>query len=219
MLEVPSQNPAFRRWITAWFHRLYYGSGVWKRTRWMGAPVLKCPLDLWVYQEILAEVKPDVIIETGTYAGGSALYLAGLCELLGRGRVLSIDLEPQPNLPRHARIRYLTGSSVDPAVAAEVKRQIAPRESVLAILDSDHKRAHVLEEMKLYAELVTPGSYLIVEDTNLNGHPVRPVPGGGPMEAVQAFLKTHGGVFAPDTSREKFYLTFNPRGFLKKTRT
>src|SRR5262245_26050622 len=100
------------------FHRLYYdgpaGEGrVHHRTTWMGVPCLKCPTDLWAYQEILAEVRPDLVVETGTHMGGSALFLAHMLELLGRGEVVSIDVLDRPGRPEHARIRYVTGSSAD----------------------------------------------------------------------------------------------------------
>ena len=87
----------------------------------------------------------------------------------------------------------------------------------MVLLDSDHTRDHVLKELEAYSPMVTHGSYLIVEDTNLNGHPVEPEHGPGPMEALEAFLPAHPQ-FAHDTAMDKFLLTFNPRGFLKRSR-
>ncbi len=182
---------------------------------WLGVPVLKLPTDLWVYQEILHEVRPDLIVETGTFRGGSALYLASVMDLLGVGSVVSIDLEPKLGLPTHPRIRYLRGSSVSPEIVATVRGMAKDRGRVMVILDSDHHRDHVLQELKAYGPLVTKGSYLIVEDTSMNGHPVAPEYGPGPMEAVQEFLKQDPG-FAVDGTREKFPLTANPRGYLKR---
>jgi cephalosporin hydroxylase len=215
------RRDAIRKSIVKEFQRLYYNtrSRTWKNTRWLGVPVIKCPFDLWVYQEILFELKPDVVIECGTSKGGSAYFLSSMCELLGHGHVITIDLYPKPNRPQHERLTYLSGSSTDPQIIREVTRRIRDTHgesgSVLVILDSDHSREHVLDELRLYAPLVTPGSYVIVEDTQLNGHPVWPDFGPGPMEAVDLFL-SESDDFVIDTSREKFYLTWNPRGYLKR---
>ncbi len=203
------------------FHRLFYdahGYGrTWGDVSWLGIPILKCPFDLWTAQEILFEIKPDVIIETGTAHGGSALYLASLCELIGKGRVITIDLADDPGRPVHARIVYLRGSSTAPETADAVRRLIRPEDLVIVFLDSDHTRDHVLRELEMYGPLVTAGSYLVVEDTNVNGHPVRPEFGPGPWEAVEAFLRGHPE-FVADRGREKFFLSFNPRGYLRKVR-
>jgi len=180
----------------------------------MGILTLKCPLDLWIYQEIIHEVRPDLIVECGTYRGGSALFLAGICDLVGHGEVVTIDVDPLPDRPSHPRLHYLTGSSVAP----EILRAVADRAgtgSVLVILDSDHSCSHVLEELHSYRRVVTPGSYLIVEDTCINGHPLLPDFGPGPMEAVDEFLQ-RAPEYSPDREREKLYLTFNPRGFLRR---
>ena len=107
------------------FHRLYYdgpaGEGrVHHRTTWMGTPCLKCPMDLWAYQEILAEVRPDLVVETGTHLGGSALFLAHMLDLLGKGELVTVDILERPDRPRHPRIRYVTGSSGDWNVVASL---------------------------------------------------------------------------------------------------
>lgn len=198
------------------FHRLYYArlERTWTHTYWMGIATLKCPLDLWIYQEILHEVRPDLVVECGTYRGGSALFLASICDLLGHGEVVTIDVDPVPDRPSHPRLHYLTGSST----SLEILRDVATRAgtgSVLVILDSDHRRSHVLAELRLYRSIVTPGSYLIVEDTCINGHPLLPDFGPGPMEAVDEFLR-EAAEYSSDVTREKLYLTFNPRGFLRR---
>ncbi len=201
------------------FHRLFYDGAAGKQrpyenVAWMGVPCLKCPLDLWCYQEILVEIRPDLIVETGTFMGGSALFLANLCDLIGNGRVVSIDVETRVR-PEHPRITYLEGSSIADPVVEKVREFSRGAGRVLVILDSDHSQAHVQRELELFAPLVTPGSFLIVEDTNVNGHPVHAAFGPGPYEAVSGFLSSHLE-FSADRSREKFYLTFNPRGFLKR---
>ncbi|MEH1796640.1 CmcI family methyltransferase [Nostoc sp.] len=206
--------------IIQWFHQLYYNAAqqrglTWQKTYWMGIPVYKCPLDLWIYQEILFEVKPEIIIETGTLYGGSALFLAQMCDLLGKGEIVSIDIEDRPNRPQHPRISYWLGSSTSETMIERVRQKTANKSSVIVILDSDHRAEHVLQELHLYHQFVTPGSYFIVEDTNINGHPVYPEYGPGPMEAVQAFLRENSD-FHIEQECEKLYLTFNPSGYLKK---
>lgn len=202
------------------FHRLFYtrqyliGNG--GNTSWFGVSTMKCPLDMWIYQEILFERRPAVIVETGTAGGGSALCLAHLCDLLGEGRVVSIDIEPNAARPIHPRIRYLTGSSTDEAIIHEVRNLVAGEKRVMVILDSDHRQSHVLRELRIYNELVTVGDYLIVEDTNVNGHPVYPEHGPGPKEAVDEFLK-ETQKFEVDRVREKLFLSFNAGGYLRKT--
>jgi cephalosporin hydroxylase len=213
-------NPADASSLIDQFHRLYYESReqTWGNTFWLGQRVLKCPLDLWSYQEILHELRPELIIETGTYQGGSALFLASICDLLGQGNVLTIDVDRRDDRPRHPRIVYLTGSSTSNAILRQVRHRAKGTAPVLVILDSGHAKDHVLAELHAYAPLVTPGSYLVVEDTNLNGHPVDSDHGPGPAEAVAEFLERNDA-FARDESKEKFLLTFNPGGFLEKRET
>lgn len=213
-------TPQVQREVVDEFHRLYYDSqvfrGTWRATSWLGTPVLKCPFDLWVYQELLHEVRPDVIVECGTAEGGSALFFASIFDLLGAGRVVTIDVERQADRPEHERIRYLTGSSTSDDTLADVRKSLSPDDRVMVFLDSDHSRDHVLAELCAYSPLVTVGSYLVVEDSNVNGHPVEPDFGPGPMEAVEDFLVENGDQFEVDRRCEKFYLTFNPSGYLRR---
>jgi cephalosporin hydroxylase len=213
-------NPADASSLVDQFHTLYYSSReqTWGNTFWLGHRVLKCPLDLWTYQEILHEVQPELIIETGTYQGGSALFLASICDLLSLGEILTIDVDRRDDRPRHPRITYLTGSSTSNAILRQVRLRAKGTSRVLVILDSGHTKAHVLSELLAYAPLVTPGSYLVVEDTNLNGHPVESDHGPGPAEAVVEFLERNDA-FVRDERREKFLLTFNPGGYLEKRNT
>ncbi len=203
------------------FHKLFYDSALttWASTYWLGVQAEKYPCDLWIYQEIITELKPDFIIETGTRFGGSALFMASICDLLGQGQVITVDIEALASSPTvrppHPRVTYLTGSSTSPDVLADVRARVESARCVMVILDSDHTMTHVLDEMKLYADLVTTDSYMIVEDTNINGHPVASSFGRGPMEAVQLFLAGTED-FLVDRSREKLLLSFNPGGFLRK---
>ncbi len=205
------------------FHKLYYYdlfSDERRRThaRWCGVPLIKNPLDLFVLQEILTETAPELIIETGTAFGGSALYMAHVCDALGRGEILSIDKSPYAgdDLPRHPRITYVRGDSAGEE-AIRTAREAAAGKRVMVDLDSWHSEDHVRAELEAYAPLVSPGCYLIVEDTNISHHPVHiegyPIP--GPFEAVEAFLAEHDE-FELDKSREKFKVTFNPNGYLRR---
>jgi cephalosporin hydroxylase len=211
-------GPRQEQRIVRQFHQLYYYAGerTWRNnTFWLNVPTAKCPLDLWIYQEIICETKPDLIIETGTAYGGSALFLASICDSLQQGRVITIDVRELPDRPQHERIRYMVGSSVSEEIVEEVRSLIKPDERVMVILDSDHTAEHVLSELKLYSPMVTIGNYLIVEDTNTGGHPVLPLWGAGPMEAVERFVGAQRD-FAVDRQREKFFMTFNPKGYLRR---
>jgi cephalosporin hydroxylase len=216
-----STDPESEQQIVERFHRLYYDAyalgETWGSTFWLGVKTQKCPLDLWVYQEIIHELKPDVIIETGTLNGGSALFLASMCDLMARGAVITIDVNHKKELPTHPRIKYLLGSSISDEIVRDVRSQIREGDTVMVILDSDHRRDHVLSELRTYGALVSRGSYLIVEDTNINGNPVFEDFGPGPMEAVEDFLRETKD-FVVDREKEKFYLTFNPCGYLRKVR-
>lgn len=204
-----------RRVVEA-FHKLFYESRVWTETTWQGHQILKAPSDLWNYQELLREKRPDLVVETGTYTGASALYFANLFDLMGHGHVVTVDLEEYAGRPRHPRITYLKGSSIDEAVVAQV-RETARGKTALVVLDSAHTRDHVLAELRAYCDLVPPGGSLVVEDTNINGHPVFPEYGPGPHEAVQQFLKERSD-FRVDERGDKFFHTMHPNGWLTRVR-
>src|SRR5262245_25054016 len=194
--------------------KLFYESSAWSETWWLGTQTLKNPLDLWIYQEILVETEPQLIVETGTYVGGSALYLASICDLLDRGEVVSIDIRPvSDGYPSHPRLTYLGGkASTDAEVVAEVRRRAESKRTML-ILDSDHSQAYVEAELEALADLVTPGCYLVVDDSNIGL--VRQDLMPGPHEAIEAFLAGRND-FEIDRTRERFMITFNPSGFLRR---
>jgi cephalosporin hydroxylase len=220
----PPLSPAEREVVAA-FTRLYYSRWYHDRTGgsgsvsigWLGHLIQKAPTDLWACQEIITAVRPDIIIETGSCLGGSALFMAMLCELLGQGEVISIDITRPATLPAHPRLTFLTGDSASPAMRAAVEARLRPGDRVMVILDADHGRDHVAAELALWADLVTEGSYLIVEDTAVNGHPVLPEHGPGPMEALDAFLAGRDD-FVVDTAAERFLLSLSPRGYLRRRR-
>jgi cephalosporin hydroxylase len=203
------------------FHDLYFRHWVQRgadtiNLSWFGYQLAKCPLDLWIYQELLVRTRPDFIVETGTYYGGSALYLAMLLDQIGHGRVITVDIEEKPNRPEHPRITYLSGSSIDPSIISQVAESVGSQRAMV-VLDSDHRAAHVYDEIIAYNSLVQIGDYLIVEDTNVNGHPTWPDFGSGPMEAVEKFL-SQNDEFSIDRRCERLLMTLNPGGYLKRNK-
>jgi cephalosporin hydroxylase len=202
------------------YFRWFYDQGVWKRMHYRGVRILKVPSDLWNYQEIFSEHRVEWVLETGTRHGGSALYFADLLQLNGApGRVISIDVDRDSNmLGAHPKIDFLLGDSASQSTVDRVRRILPERRGVLfAILDSDHSKSHVLRELEAFVPLLSKGDYLVVEDTCINGHPVRPEFGPGPYEALEEFVAKHPGQFVHDRAREsKFGFTAAPNGYLIK---
>jgi cephalosporin hydroxylase len=199
------------------FHEWYYSDPSRLITTWLGVPLRKIPNDLWVYAELIQRVQPRWIIETGTLEGGSALWFAQVGALAGaRMQVITIDLEARPNQPTHSAIEYVVGNSLDPAIQAHVRMRLGWFPGpVLVSLDSDHTAAHVLAELRAYSPFVTPGSYLVVEDTNLA---YEAVPGWGPSprDAVQQWFAEDHPPFEVDYACERYGLTFSPQGWLRR---
>jgi cephalosporin hydroxylase len=207
------------------FHKLYYHAGFeeglgWMRTQWYGTPLGKSPFDLLSLADVLWRVKPQLVIETGTDCGGSALFMGTYLDMFGKGKVLSIDLKDvEREYPAHPRVAYLGGkSSVSPVLLKEVQGWVdyygAP---IMVVLDSDHREPHVAAELEAYANFVTPGSYLIVEDTNVNGHPVLAEHGPGPYEAVEKWLPEHPE-FQEDKRQASLHM-FSMHTWLRRVRT
>jgi cephalosporin hydroxylase len=211
------------QYVVDQFHKLYYDSqDTWRTAKWAGISTLQNPNDVWITQEIISEVKPDFIIEAGTrQAGSAALWAMVLQQVNPGGRVITIDIGDY--VPKEARdlpivkekVDFLIGSSTDPKIVEDVRQRIGSGKT-LVILDSDHHKPHVLRELESYGPMVSPGSYLIVQDTDINGHPVFPEYGPGPWEAVDAFLPKNPQ-FKPDKSRERFLFTMHPRGYLRRS--
>jgi cephalosporin hydroxylase len=202
--------------------RWFYDSAVWKRLSYRGVRTLKNPLDLWNYQEIIEERRIEWVVETGTCHGSSALFFADLLAARrASGIVISVDLDHDSlQIPSagHEQLRLLKGDSASPAITAAIRSLLpAQRAPMFVILDSDHRKAHVLRELAAYVPLMQSGDYLVVEDGCVNGHPVRPDFGPGPMEAIDEFLPANPGLLIADHAREdKFGCTFAPRGYFFK---
>jgi cephalosporin hydroxylase len=155
------------------------------------------------------------VVETGTQGGGRALFLAGVCELLGHGQVISISQRLRGGLPVHPRLRYLSVAPHTPEARDRVCEIVGPRPHVVVILGSRTRRDRTRREFEALAPLVPVGSYLIVEHTVLNGFPVDATFGPGPHEALRRLMNVHSE-FLADTARERHALSFNPGGFLRR---
>lgn len=209
--------------VIAEFARLWWAEKPFIPQTWLGVPTWQHPFDAWITQEIICETQPERIVETGTLAGGSATMWASLFDHLGiDGRVVTIDVH---DFTQHKavnvdvfrrRVDFIQGSSTDPAVVAQV-RALVDRRRTMVILDSAHHMSHVRREIDCYADLVTVGCYLIVQDGHVNGHPCEPDHGPGPFEAINDFI-ANDDRFEVDRTRERMLFTFNPSGFLRRVR-
>jgi cephalosporin hydroxylase len=203
--------------------KMFHELDVWKYVWFHGVQIEKNPLDLWMMQQIFWEQKPECVVETGTAFGGSALYWAHVLRDQGleKSRVFTIDIEG--NIKKASAdplwknyVTFYKGSSTDPAIVQQIAGQVQGKRTIVT-LDSDHSMQHVLREIKLYGQMVTSGSYLIVEDTHMDGVPTYPSLGPGPMAAVKRFLEEGGDKqFTQDLGREAFIMTFQPGGWLRK---
>ncbi|VBA37049.1 rhamnosyl O-methyltransferase [Mycobacterium attenuatum] len=202
------------------YHKWYYSNLVWDHTTWLGVQCWKSVSDMWNYQEILFSLKPSLVIEFGSRYGGSALYFANVMRHTGQPfKVVSVDISHKaldPAARRDPDILFIESSSTVPAVAEQIERLKAEYPgTIFAILDSDHSMDHVLAEMKLLRPLLSSGDYLIVEDSDINGHPVLPGFGAGPYEAIEAYEREFPNDYKHDVAREnKFGWTSAPNGFL-----
>ena len=204
------------------FNDFYYSSGVAEKLKWRGIPLIKCPCDLWIMIELLFTLKPSLIVETGTHYGGSALLWADMMAIFGQPcTVITVDVNPKIGFNTTEKgIVSLVGYSTEPRIIEKIKKTAREKASktsrpVMVFLDSDHSEKNVLEELRLYSPFVTLGSYLIVEDTNINGHPSASGFGSGPWEAVEKFLQENSN-FIIDHDCQRFLLTFNPNGYLRR---
>ena len=203
------------------FANLFYESeNTWTGRNWLGVQCFQNPNDAWIHQEIITELKPDYIIEAGTAKGGSALLWASILrEVNPTGKIITLDIsDPDPKAVNHPLwkqyVEFIKGSSTAPETVQRIAERVKGKQ-VLVILDSDHSQKHVAEELKAYSPMVPVGSYLIVQDTSVNGHPVYPTHGPGPMEALEAFLAADDR-FQSDPSREILLFTLHPKGYLKR---
>lgn len=206
-----SYNSTLRDWV------LHHQGSVLGSLKWMGVPVLKNPIDLAMYWEIIWECKPDTIIEIGSKYGGSALFFACLLDTFcGGGCVVSIDIDHSDFRAQYPTISCLTGDSGSAEIAQRALGMCSG--NVMVVHDGDHSPEQVYKDLCLYAPMVSVGQYLVVEDTIIDEF--RPgdsigMAGGGPRVAVAKFRNTHPN-FVPDASKERYFLTYNRGGWLKR---
>jgi len=200
----------------AFFMQLIRKTENFGQITWLGNPIWQNILDLWTIQETIAEIRPDLLIECGTNRGGSSLFFAHLMDLLGRGSIVTIDVERLHSLS-HPRVSYLIGSSTATEILDEVGRRVAASPGpVLVILDSDHSQAHVAVELAAYAPLVTVGSYCLVQDGVIDKLPIMKGARPGPLPAIDEFVASHPE-FEVDRERcERFLISHHPHGWLRR---
>ncbi len=224
--QVPPME--LKKLAMSWTRQMWLGE-LWQQNTWLGFPILQWPTDLLVLQEIVVNQKPRVIIETGSYQGGSAIFFASLLKLTGGGKVVSIDwpgLSPEAlnkvkNHELGSMIEFITGDSTAPETVSKVRKMLGSEDNVMIVLDSDHSYSHVKKELEIYHQFVSPGGYLVVGDTicaelgKLDGY--AKWIDDNPLRAVREFLLDND-LFICDNSREKFLVTFFPEGFLRRVK-
>jgi cephalosporin hydroxylase len=211
--ERPTPVPDDVRWA---FTEAVWRNLPWRHTSWLGEPVRTPPTDLLAYQELLNRVRPDWVVEIGVSDEGRAAFLASICELIGHGQVLSLRTADVANPASGPWLRVLTGSPLDPTVSRQIHELVGPGNAVV-VLGACTDRAATARQFEEYADLVGVGSYVVVTDTVVNGRPVWPSFGPGPFEAVKQILNLHGE-FVADPDMEKYALSFNAGGYLRRVR-
>ena len=214
--------PVYRRTVGRVVRKLFMLDLVtqtenFRHVTWLGEPLWQNTIDLWTIQEVISRVRPALLIETGTYGGGSALFYANLMDLMDHGRVVTIDVQYEPDT-RHPRVHFISGSSTDPAVLDQVRSPVdSAGGPVMVILDSDHREAHVAAELRAYAEFVTPGSYILVQDGIMDELlPALRKDTPGPVPAIRGFLESHPEFVEDRELSERFLITSHPHGWLRR---
>jgi cephalosporin hydroxylase len=189
----------------------------WQDATWLGHRIESAPTDLMAYQQAIASVRPDWIIDVGSADPGRTVFLASMCDLIDHGRVLSVGASggEHGEVPDHPRIRRLDGEPAADDVVTQVRATVGDGSALVVF--GRARNDVIMRLFELYSPLVSVGSYVIVTDTVVNGNPVWTGFGPGPMEAVKILVQRHGEFYA-DPDMERFALTFNPGGFLKRIR-
>ena len=201
--EIPLYSKEAFEAISEQWVRIGWALGHYFTFSWMGLPILQLPEDLVRVQEVIADLQPDVIVETGVFGGGSMLFHASVCEALGKGHIVGIDkqipAETRDGVMRHRlshRVTLIEGDSAAADVVAQVRHAVGDARTVMVLLDSDHSKAHVARELEAYAPLVTPGACIVASD-GIMGR-LSDVPGGdpswaedNPTEAAREFAARH----------------------------
>ena len=198
------------------FHKLFFERWNNYRRRWLGTHIVKYPCDMFLYPMIMYDKKPDFVIETGTYLGGSALFFASMCDIIGHGQVISVDRRELGRRPNHPRITYITGRCTAVDTLATVGEMVKGKTSMV-VLDSDHRSSHVKRELTHYSPFVTKDQYLIVEDTFLGTKIKWKYSPDSPKIAVDWFLARNKD-FVDDQLEKHYILSMCPGGFLRRVK-
>ena len=183
---------------------------------WLGKPIWQPPLDLWTFQEMIVELRPSVLLETGTNQGGSAMFYAHLLDSLGHGRVITVDVERMHSF-EHERVEFLIGSSVDDKVLTTMRAAAGDADGhVMVVLDSDHSAEHVLQELRAYGPLVTSGSLMLVQDGVADTLPMYEAYRPGPLRAIEAYLAETSEFVVDKRLEQRFLATQHPSGWLRR---
>jgi len=232
-IALMAKNSSFKNLTKSWFklsEKYQYSF----HFSWLGRPIIQYPQDIVALQEIIWKVQPELIIETGIARGGSLVFLAAMLQLIGKGKVIGIDIDIRKynriEIEKHPlikRIKMIEGSSIDEKIVKKVYEIAKNKKRVLVILDSNHSHEHVLKEMELYSPLVKKNSYLIVFDTIIEdisdpsklSHQKRPWgKGNNPKTAVKHFLKNNTRFVNDVEIENKLMITVAPCGYLKCTK-
>lgn len=234
-IRVQGDNTQLQRLTRTWMDAANSGKYSY-HFEWMGRPIIQYPQDILAMQQIIWEVKPDIIIETGIAHGGSLIFSASMLELIAactgsEGEVLGVDIEIRPHNrktieehPMYKRISMIEGSSIAPEVIAQVREKAKGKKCILVCLDSNHTHDHVIAELDAYAPLTSVGSYCVVFDTVIEDMPEgffpdRPWgPGNNPKTAVFQYLKNHPEFEINKSIDHKLLITVAPDGYLKRVR-
>jgi cephalosporin hydroxylase len=199
-------------------HQAYRYGDKQMQQQWLGYDILKTPFDCWVYQELIYRVQPDYIIELGVMFGGALRFYASICDLIGHGEVIGVDVSLAKVAGMdHPRVSLIEGSSASPQVLEQVRTRVGDGKA-LVIADSDHEKGHVLRELRLFSQLVTLGSYYVVEDSLNDVMHWHPVPNEGPQAAAEAFLRETDAFVVDRRYSEKYVFSLSPSGFLLRVK-
>jgi cephalosporin hydroxylase len=210
---VPDEPQPMPQEVAMAFTEAFWHSLAWKETTWLGEAVPAAPTDLVVYQELLSRVRPDWVVITSGGGAGIASFVASICDLLDHGRVLVVG---DDGARSHPRVERVGGRPADDATRQAVAERVGDG-SALVILGGPKHRDHTIGEFKAYAPLVPVGSYVVVEQSVVNGAPVWPGFGPGPQEAIRLLKQDHPE-FMSDLEVQRYALTLNANGFLKRVR-
>ena len=218
-----------KAWLRAgWDTKYVYGFS------WLGRPIIQLPEDLIRIQEVIYQIQPDVIVETGIAHGGSLVFYAGLCTAIGKGRVIGVDIEIRPHNRKAVEdhrlspmITLIEGSSTEPSTVHSVKEKIGSSEKVLVLLDSNHSKEHVFAELEAYSPIVSVGSYIVACDGIMKQVVGAPRTQSdwtwnNPLSAIDEFLTRHSNFISEEPNQQfnegliSDRVTYWPKGFIRR---